>query len=70
MIAPYDKKKPEPFIRSVAIEATGWIIAFNNVRGAYKYHRFNHMTQDKNCFHGNTKTKCDVFICPMKGEVL
>lgn len=61
-----DPKNPEKYIRSVAIEATRLKLLFNCVRVSCKHHRLNNLTKKHNCFHGNTKTKCDLEICPLR----
>lgn len=68
MYTTYDEKNPKLYIRDVAIEATKLQLIFFNVQGNCDHFRFNQLTKAKNCFHGNTKTKCDLVICPLKGE--
>ena len=68
MNAEYDEKNPTPFIKNAADEATKWKIIFINVSPECDHFRLNHMTRARNCFHNNTKTECDFFICPLKGE--
>lgn len=64
----FDKDNPKPYIKSVAIEATRWAMTFNDAQKECEFFRLNQVTKEKNCFHGNTLTRCDLFICPLKGE--
>ena len=57
-------------IRTTAIMATGYIEAFNQQRKTCEHHAKNQMTKAHNCFHNNTKTKCDHILCPFKDEKL
>lgn len=62
----YDKDNPMIYIRSLAIKATEYLELFNEHRVDCELHAFNHHTKAHNCFHGNTKTKCDALLCPFK----
>ena len=63
-----ERKKPftKDMIGLVAHEATKLVETFNKARFDCYHHAQNAQTKDNNCFHGNTKTECNIFLCPLK----
>ena len=51
---------------ALALQATYAIELFNKTREKCFHHKLNILTKAHNCFHGNTKTKCTAFLCPLK----
>ena len=62
------KKKSKKTIGAVALSATTYLDMFDKVRVDCKHHAMNSLTKEHNCFEGNTKTECNVMVCPLKGK--
>ena len=58
----------EKIIGALALQATSAVEIFNAKRKDCKYHAFNILTEEHNCFHGNTKTKCKYDLCPLRKD--
>jgi hypothetical protein len=58
----------EKIIGYIARYATYAINLFNENRKECCHHKFNILTERHNCFEGNTKTECNVLICPLKEQ--
>jgi hypothetical protein len=59
----------EEITGALALQATYAVEVFNKVRKKCRHYKFNILTKADNCFHGNTKTKCNAFLCPMKTKI-
>ena len=55
-------------IKDRAISVTIISDAFELCRPDCAFYAHNSVSQDHNCFHGNTKTECNAFLCPLKEE--
>jgi len=62
------KKKSKQTIGAIALSATTYLEMFDKVRIDCKDHAMNTLTKAHNCFEGNTKTECNVMLCPLKGK--
>jgi len=62
------KNDYERIIGALALQATNAVEIFNKKRKDCSYHTLNTLTKEHNCFHGNTKTECNIFLCPLKKE--
>ena len=62
------KKKSKKTIGAVALSATTYLEMFDKVRFDCEHHAMNTLTKAHNCFEGNTKTECNVMLCPLKGK--
>lgn len=61
-----EKKFTMQSIKDRAIAVTIVSDAFELARPDCAFYAKNCATGDHNCFHGNTKAKCNAFLCPLK----